>query len=1006
MTEEVDIEENLEENQLHFSYNVDDYTSKPLIAVDSGIPSNLATLHHSFGYDGYRRDNLGVLSEEEVCYISGNYLEILNIKTKDKIYVRSCSGHGISCLAIHPDFSHIALGETGEYPMICLYTYKELTLDRIMKDGTRKSYACIQFNPKGELLASIGSSPDYTLTIWDWRSQNIVLRTKAFSQDVFRVSWSSDFEGILNTVGTGHIRFWKMANSFTGLKLQGTIGRFGKSAISDIEGFVALPDGKVLSGCEWGNLLVWDDSLIKVEISRPGKRPCHGAPIMQIVMDEGELMSVGFDGCIRSWDFETIDTAECTEEGVLYELDPMNELCVKANAKLMYMVKSPEVDASNWFAQDANGCIWKLDLTFTHTSKRPEPLFRYHSNAIMDVSASPCSHTCSTIGQDGCVCIYDILDRKVIVTHKFSSPGSRLIWNPVEVDAKGKTLLAGFEDGVIRVLQFAENLELDPALRGNSLAKITLIQALKPHTDQVSAMAYDPHGEFLATGSIDRTVFFFQVHSTNLTPMNFIQVPKPVRNLQWTEEAGTLVLVIYMDEGIVQRYHLPKETLTQTYELVSAKPIDSFKLKSITALYKLKKQQAEIKTAFMDQHTIKVELINRKLNRTEISEEDAQKQLDELEKERKNMEKEVGAMLPEVFPEDYNILWGNINQLDPDKFWLSMSGKDAGFFMDCSFPSKMKKRTELTYPKELKEKDRKPNFGYEVCEPNMIFEMEGIPKECASNTMVFSRSGKRMLMGTNEGDIYVYVLEVAFDLTKIIGYWALAVHDSRRGSITRCTFSFDERFILSVGRDGTFFVFELMDEELQNEEIREYRARIPSATDAKRDSAEDIEDPKAYSIEEHKQKSEHDKLVAAAELDKQIRRKKLNELRLIFKELKDKNESLPERLQLANMEYIMVPEIRQQLFRDRDDRMQLLLKETAWDTEKTKILFQKLYDRYRGQFNFFDLAVHSFSTSHVVQTIRGLAALTEHVDLRQQMLQDLAKIDRTTTQITSELSKV
>ncbi len=90
-----------------------------------------------------------------------------------------------------------------------------------------------------------------------------------------------------------------MARTFTGLKLQGQLGKFGKKEISDIEGYVELPDGKVLSGSEWGNMLLWDGGLIKVEIGRKNKKPCHNGSIQQIIMDEGELMSVGADGYIR-----------------------------------------------------------------------------------------------------------------------------------------------------------------------------------------------------------------------------------------------------------------------------------------------------------------------------------------------------------------------------------------------------------------------------------------------------------------------------------------------------------------------------------------------------------------------------------------------------------------------------------------------------------------------------------------------------------------------------------
>ena len=72
-----------------------------------------------------------------------------------------------------------------------------------------------------------------------------------------------------------------MATTFTGLKLQGQLGKFGRIEISDISAYVELPDGKVLSGTEWGNLLLWDGGFIKVEISRKGKK-CHNVSIISV----------------------------------------------------------------------------------------------------------------------------------------------------------------------------------------------------------------------------------------------------------------------------------------------------------------------------------------------------------------------------------------------------------------------------------------------------------------------------------------------------------------------------------------------------------------------------------------------------------------------------------------------------------------------------------------------------------------------------------------------------
>lgn len=137
------------------------------------------------------------------------------------------------------------------------------------------------------------------MTIWDWREERIILRNKAFSQEIFRVYWSDDLKGVLATAGSGHIKFWKMSHTFTGLKLQGNIGKFGKIELSDIEGFVILPDGKVLTGSEWGNLLLWEGDLIKVQVCRKGGAPCHEGLIMQILIDEGELVTIGMDGYVR-----------------------------------------------------------------------------------------------------------------------------------------------------------------------------------------------------------------------------------------------------------------------------------------------------------------------------------------------------------------------------------------------------------------------------------------------------------------------------------------------------------------------------------------------------------------------------------------------------------------------------------------------------------------------------------------------------------------------------------
>ena len=48
-------------------------------------------------------------------------------------------------------------------------------------------------------------------------------------------------------MGTGHIKFWKIAETFTGLKLKGQIAKFGTQEISDVITCYHFSDGKILS---------------------------------------------------------------------------------------------------------------------------------------------------------------------------------------------------------------------------------------------------------------------------------------------------------------------------------------------------------------------------------------------------------------------------------------------------------------------------------------------------------------------------------------------------------------------------------------------------------------------------------------------------------------------------------------------------------------------------------------------------------------------------------------
>ncbi len=95
-------------------------------------------------------------------------------------------GRGIGALDVHPTRAYIAVAEKGDSPNVYIYEYPSLKVFRILRKGTERAYSDVTFSADGNLIATVGAAPDFLLTVWDWRQERMVLRTKAFSQEVRR----------------------------------------------------------------------------------------------------------------------------------------------------------------------------------------------------------------------------------------------------------------------------------------------------------------------------------------------------------------------------------------------------------------------------------------------------------------------------------------------------------------------------------------------------------------------------------------------------------------------------------------------------------------------------------------------------------------------------------------------------------------------------------------------------------------------------------------------------
>jgi len=375
------------------------------------------------------------------------------------------------------------------------------------------------------------------------------LKSKAFSQEVFRVSFSPYTDDILFTCGSGHIRFWKMAQTFTGLKLQGEIAKFGQLELSDQASFYELPDGKVVSGTEYGTLIVWEGQFVKTHLmlDAENKTPLHKGMIEVLLQDEDYYVTAGADGFIKWWRISDIDQAEA-EEGLDFAISPTKEIQItegedgKNPAYIVHMIRAD----AKWYIQDAYGRIYMMP----RDSDVYQVVFEFNQGAINDVAISPQHNYALTLGENGLVKTWDYVAKNVAYQSHYAGGGSCLEHMPNSDGNKGRICAAGFDNGIVRIL-------------GVTADGIQLLTAFKAHDDAVVKIKYTQDMKMLVTASATGDVFFFE--SDGLTdvqkyrPICTLKLPGDagINDMKWI--SGDTHVLIGCTNGYVYQIRRPKE---------------------------------------------------------------------------------------------------------------------------------------------------------------------------------------------------------------------------------------------------------------------------------------------------------------------------------------------------------------------------------------------------------------------------------------------------------------
>ena len=169
--------------------------------ADSSLSKRSMQFYGCYGQNSFQRYNYHWLEEDKFIFATGNTYQILDVKSGEKTIFHGKDVNGIGSICVHPSKKYFAVAEKGIMPNIYIYEYPSLKLYRICRKGTEQSYAHVEFSKTGNMLASLGGSPAFTLTVWNWINQKVILKAKAFSQEIYRVSFSPFTDDILFTCG-------------------------------------------------------------------------------------------------------------------------------------------------------------------------------------------------------------------------------------------------------------------------------------------------------------------------------------------------------------------------------------------------------------------------------------------------------------------------------------------------------------------------------------------------------------------------------------------------------------------------------------------------------------------------------------------------------------------------------------------------------------------------------------------------------------------------------------
>lgn len=402
----------------------------------------------------------------------------------------------------------VASGQMGKYPAIHIWRIDTLQVLMTLRGFHRRGIAEMRFNAAGNLLASVGLDDQNSLAVYDWQSGVLLARASTngtgrimgvcFQQDAPPLagadasasSSTSNGSSVLLTVGVNTISFWRLS----GQSLVKKNAIMGKKGLLQTFLSVAFCGKDAIVGTTSGDLYRFKGiELVSIV-------PAHNrsvAALHCVSKAPHHVVSGGKDGVVKLWsadleclgEFSEFNAAKHAIRSVFWDFE-RNVLLVGTLGSTIHQISS--LDGSVLAPRTPDGT--EVASVSHHFKKE-----------LHGLSVCASKERFCTTGDDGVLRVWDLL-RHVQVLARDLDTSSRACAYSYDGDfiavglGSGGTGKRHKKDGSLLVFE-------------ERTLSVELVYETRDTKQSISVIKFSPDGQSLVVGSLDNSIYIYDVPS-------------------------------------------------------------------------------------------------------------------------------------------------------------------------------------------------------------------------------------------------------------------------------------------------------------------------------------------------------------------------------------------------------------------------------------------------------------------------------------------------------------